>query len=155
MKHGRLDILLAELAHRSGVPLDLDDSGSCAVEYGDGAEIVISAVEDGEALLLQQPVQLLSRADLAEQLRRTLELSRYGAELAGAALGLDRQTDWIFLWQRLPVAAMRCDDLEQAILVFMGAAAHARQRLTATAPDHDAGIVAHTDLRASLEFLRA
>jgi Tir chaperone protein (CesT) family len=136
--HRSLDALLADIGERSGLPLELDSRGSCGIEYGGGFEIIITSCDRGEGVLLHSPIQFLDRIDPLSQLRRCLELSLYGAQTGGAALGLDPDGEAIVLWRRLRIADFDSRALEQAIIAFASTADTVRARLShATDDDGD------------------
>jgi hypothetical protein len=129
LRQGRLDALLAEIAARSGLPVKLDSNGSCGIEYGDGFEIALTSLDNGEGVLLHAPLQFLSAADPLPQLRRCMELNLHGIATGGATLSLDPESEWIVLWRRMPVEHVDAHGLEKAIVAFAGAADDLRARL--------------------------
>jgi hypothetical protein len=127
----RLNVLLGELGDRSGLSLELDTRGSCAIEYGLVFEIVLTSCDNGESVLLHSPIQFLEQTSALDQLRRCLELSLYGAETEGAALSLDPESEAIVLWRRWHIADLDSHALEQAIIAFASVADSVRERLSA------------------------
>ena len=124
-----LEGLLSSLSAQSGLNLSLDANGSCALEYGPGFELTLTSIDAGNGLLLHQPQQFLSPTAPEAQLRRCMELNLYGTETAGAILGLDPQSNWIVLAQRLTVDMLDVKRLEEAILRFMAVARRVAQDL--------------------------
>ncbi|MEJ0035277.1 MAG: CesT family type III secretion system chaperone [Gammaproteobacteria bacterium] len=121
MLQGRLDTLLADIATRTGLPVELDGNGSCAIRYGEGFELALTALRDGEEVLLHAPVQFAHPDDPAGQFRRCLEFSLDGGRSQGAAVGLDPD-GWITLWRRLPLEGVDGHGLEGEIVGFATAA---------------------------------
>ena len=122
--------MLADIGERSGLALALDAYGSCAIEYDGVFEIVITACDRGEGVLLHSPIQFADLADPLAQLRRCLQLCVYGAATGGAALGLDPEGDVIVLWRRMRLSGLNSHALEQAIVAFAAAADRIRERLS-------------------------
>jgi hypothetical protein len=134
-----LAALLAEIAQRSGLPLALDERGSCGIAYGNGSEIGLTSLDDGEGLLLHAPIQFLDQVHPLVQLRHCMELNLNGVATNGAALALDPESDWITLWRRLRVADLDAHRMEQAILEFATVADELRTRLGFEPREADAG----------------
>jgi hypothetical protein len=124
-----LETLLASLSTQTGLNLSLDPNGSCALEYGPGFELTITSIDGGNGLLLHQPLQFLSPTAPDAQLRRCMELNLYGTETAGAILGLDPQSNWIVLAERLAVDMLDVKRLEETILRFVAVARRVAQSL--------------------------
>jgi Tir chaperone protein (CesT) family len=129
-----LAALLAEIAQRSRLPLALDERGSCGIAYGNGSEIGLTSLDDGEGLLLHAPIQFLDQVHPLTQLRRCMELNLNGVATNGAALALDPDSDWITLWRRLRVADLDSQRMEQAIIEFASVADDLRTRLAFQSP---------------------
>jgi Tir chaperone protein (CesT) family len=125
-----LEGLLSSLSAQSGLNLSLDANGSCALEYGPGFELTLTSIDAGNGLLLHQPLQFLSPTAPEAQLRRCMELNLYGTETAGAILGLDPQSNWIVLAERIAVDMLDVRRLEEAILRFMAVAGRVAQSLS-------------------------
>jgi hypothetical protein len=132
-----LNALVSQIGERSGLSLELDARGSCAIEYGLAFEIVLTSCDNGDSVLLHSPIQFLDQKNALDQLRRCLELSLYGAETGGGALGLDPESAAIVLWRRLHIADLDSHALEEAIIAFASASDLVRERLSA--PDHGDG----------------
>jgi hypothetical protein len=120
MVQERLDALLANIAVRTGLPVGLDGNGSCAIRYGEGFELALTAL-GGEEVLLHAPVQFAHPDDPAGQFRRCLEFSLYGSGSQGASVGLDPD-GWITLWRRLSLEGIDGHGLEGEIVSFAAAA---------------------------------
>ncbi len=128
MLQERLDALLANIATRTGLPIALDGNGSCAIRYGEGLELALTALRDGEEVLLHTPVQFAHPNDPAGQFRRCLEFSLYGSRSQGASVGLDAD-GWITLWRRLSLEGIDGHGLEGEIVGFAAAADALRSEL--------------------------
>ncbi|HTY50580.1 MAG TPA: type III secretion system chaperone [Steroidobacteraceae bacterium] len=128
MVQERVDALLAAIATRTGLPVARDGNGSCAIRYGEGFELALTALGLGEEVLLHAPVQFAHPDDPAGQFRRCLEFSLYGSRSQGASVGLDSD-GWITLWRRLSVEGIDDQGLEDEIVSFAAAAYALRSEL--------------------------
>ncbi|MEJ1965592.1 MAG: CesT family type III secretion system chaperone [Gammaproteobacteria bacterium] len=120
MLQGRLDTLLADryphrIARRARRQREL-----CHPLRG-GFVLALTALRDGEEVLLHAPVQFAHPDDPAGQFRRCLESSLDGGRSQGAAVGLDPD-GWITLWRRLPLEGVDGHGLEGEIVGFATAA---------------------------------
>ena len=114
--------VLAEIGRQCGLPLQFDGRGGCALAYDIGLEMIVASVDHGQSVLLYQPLHRVTSAQKAELLQRCMELNVYGAETNGLALGLDPETGWIVLSQRMPFVGTDPDRLATSIAVFMATA---------------------------------
>jgi hypothetical protein len=114
--------IMAAIGRRTGLPLQFGATDSCALAYDIGLEMLIASVDHGQSVLLYQPLHRVTSAHKAELLQRCMELNVYGAETNGLALGLDPETSWIVLSQRMPFVGTDPDRLATSIAVFMATA---------------------------------
>ena len=128
--HQHLNRLLTEIGERTGLPLQLDDLGSCAIEYDDISEIILTGCDKGGSVLLHSPLVFLCEKRPLEHLRHCLDLSLYGAETNGGAIGLDPDTNSIIFWRRMGLDALDSHALERAIVTFIAAADQFRTELS-------------------------
>ena len=129
-EHSRLNSLVVEISQRSGLDLELDVRGSCAIQYNDVHNIVLTGCDRGESVLFHSPLLFLCDKRPLEHLRHCMQLTLYGAETNGGAIGLDPESDNIILWRRLGLSGLDSLDLEQAIVSFTKVADLLRARLS-------------------------
>lgn len=119
VSYDRLSSLIADVAKRSGLPLELDALGSCAIQYNDVSEIVRTACDEGESVLLHAPLTFLCEQRPLAHLRHCMELTLYGATAQYGALGLDPDSDGIVFWRRMALADVDSHRLENTIVDFI------------------------------------
>lgn len=128
--HDRLNELIEDIGKRNNLALTLDVRGSCAIQYDDIFEVIVTACDRGESVLLHSPLFFLDEKDPLTQLRRCMEFSAYGAETANSAISLDPDGDVIVFWRRMSIAGIDSHALEKAIIAFTTAADKTRTQLT-------------------------
>lgn len=119
VNYDRLNNLIVDVAERSGLPLELDTLGSCAIQYNEVSEIVLTACDEGDSVLLHAPLTFLCEQRPLAHLRHCMELTLYGAATPHGALGLDPDSDGIIFWRRMVLADVDSHRLESAIVDFI------------------------------------
>ena len=129
--HERLNNLLVEIGERVGLPLQLDELGSCAIKYDEISEVILTGCSRDESVLLHLPIVFLCEKRSLEHLRHCLELSLFGADTNGGAVSLDPDTNGIIFWRRMSLDALDSQALERAFVAFIAAADRFRTDLSA------------------------
>ena len=132
--HSKANDLLAALGAAIGQPLELDQSGQCALAGPDNAELVIAATDDG-MVSVRTP---LARAKDAAVLRAALAIN-YGGLPQGVVLALDNASEQIMLLSARPIAEMSSDTFLALVaeLLELEQALRARLAQTESAPRQD------------------
>lgn len=127
--HGPLEDLISEIGARAGLPLQLDEFGSCAIQYDDISEVALTSCDSGKTILLHCPLAFLCDQRPLEHLQHCLEISIYGAETDGGAVGLDPESRSIIFWRRMGLDGLDSHTLEHAIVTFIKATERCRTLL--------------------------
>jgi len=114
---------LAELGAQSGLALDLDADGACAIAFQGGTTCVVEVADGTGLMLLHAEVVLLADENRAQLLEEAMALNLYGLATEGATLALDRPSDAIVLWFARPAAGLDGDGFAALLASFDGRAA--------------------------------
>ncbi len=144
-----LNTLIVDIGERAGLPLQLDTFGSCAIQYDEISEIVLTSCDSGATVLLHSPLTYLCEQRPLEHLRHCMEITIYGAETDGGAVGLDPESRAITFWRRIALQGLDSHALESAIITFITASEKCRVLLR----NRHAGIETHENETVDMEQL--
>ncbi len=153
----RVDAWLDRLGRRSGLHLQLNEDGVCAIGHASGLDLVVQVppaqglVLLGVALL---ELEALRHAGLAREClaRQAAALVAGGGSLGGCVFALDPQTDELLLLRALPVDALDADRFQALVVDTLDTAerwAREFRQFDAAAPAPDAAPAWHTGREAA------
>jgi len=146
---------LAELGAQSGLALDLDADGVCAIAFQGGTTCVVEAADDSGLMLLHAEVVRPADGSRARLLEEAMALNLYGLATEGATLALDRPSDAIVLWFARPAAGLDGDGFAALLASFIETVERLRERLASDPrPEADQIEVGREDLTARFMAMR-
>ncbi|MBL0420132.1 type III secretion system chaperone [Ramlibacter sp. AW1] len=129
-EQARVNAWLRSLGAKTGLTLQLDDSGLCAVGHDCGLDCAIE-VPDGHGMVyLRVPVLPWPSGGQPHVLaEHCLEASFLGMQTGGACFAVDRQDAELVLWTSRPLTALDENSFLAWVLALLETAAEWKQKL--------------------------